>query len=589
MKNTRRQFLLGAPALAATAAAKRPPNVLVVLTDDQGYGDFSCHGNPIVKTPNIDRLHAESIRLTDFHVTPMCTPTRSQILTGRDALANGAHRVCSGESFIRPGIPTAGDLFGKAGYRTGQFGKWHLGDSYPHRPQDRGFQETVHHGGWGVGCVGDYWNNDYFDDYYIRNGKTEQFRGYCTDVWFSETMRFMEDCGRRRQPFFTYLALNAPHGPLFVPDKYREPYRAHGLGGASYFGTVANIDENMGRLDAMLRRAGLYENTIVVFMTDNGATAGGKFYNAGMRGTKMSLYDGGHRVPCFIRWPGGGLRPAGDIPALTTCQDLLPTFFDLCGLRAPDARFDGVSLAPLLRTGKQPELEGRNVVVQIGRQPIPEFEPVAKWDSTVMWNRWRLVSGKELYDIAADPEQKNDVAAKHSKVVGRLREHYERWWSRVAPGLAEPVRLSVGAEQEAVTCLTSHDWVAPNTANPSAIRAGVRRNGPWNIQVERAGEYEVALRRWPLEADAPITAGLPPHRAADPSFPGVFPEGKALPIASARLQIASFDRSAKVAAGDKAALFRVRLERGPAQIRTSFRDTAGQELCGAYFTYLRRL
>ncbi|MDE2955224.1 MAG: sulfatase-like hydrolase/transferase, partial [Gemmatimonadota bacterium] len=198
------------------------PNVIFVLTDDQGYGDLSCHGNPVIKTPYLDVLREESVRFTDFHVSPMCTPTRGELMTGQDALRNGATFVCMGRSLINPELPTIADIFGNNGYRTGHFGKWHLGDNYPYRPQDRGFQETIHHPAWGITSAADYFGNDYFDDTYRHNGEYEAFEGYCTDVWFDEAMKWIErsDDG----PFFAYIATNAPHTPLWVPDKYRQPY-----------------------------------------------------------------------------------------------------------------------------------------------------------------------------------------------------------------------------------------------------------------------------------------------------------------------------------------------------------------------------
>ncbi|MBM3334376.1 arylsulfatase, partial [Candidatus Sumerlaeota bacterium] len=336
---------------AADAGSQARPNVILVLTDDQGYGDLSCLGNPILKTSNIDRLHGQSVRLTDFHVCPMCTPTRSQLMTGIHCLQNGAYIVCSGHGFIRRDIPTAADIFADNGYKTGLFGKWHLGDNYPYRPQDRGFQETVTFRQWGIVSAQSYWDSDYFDDKYIHNGKLEQYKGYCTDVFFDEAMKWMRSCAEKKEPFFCYLPTNTPHGPLWVPEKYAQPYQGKvGPGVANFFGMIANIDDNMDRLDKMLKETGLYDNTILIFMTDNGGTTGVKTYNAGMRGRKTEYYDGGHRVPCFIRWPGGGLRKPGDVDDLAQNQDILPTLIDLCGLRNPrGARFDGVSLAPLLR------------------------------------------------------------------------------------------------------------------------------------------------------------------------------------------------------------------------------------------------
>ncbi|HUT14474.1 MAG TPA: arylsulfatase [Thermoguttaceae bacterium] len=577
-----------------------PPNVILVLTDDQGYGDLSCHGNPVLKTPNLDRLCGQSIRLTDFHVSPMCTPTRGELMTGRDALTNGAYCVCSGRTFIRRGMATMAEVFAAGGYRTGMFGKWHLGDNYPHRPQDRGFQEAVYHLGWGITSTPDYWNNDYFDDFFRHNGRIKQYPGYCTDVWFGEAMQWIEACREKRQPFFAYISTNAPHGPFWVPAEYRRLYQDQEHDAAGFFGMIANIDQNMARLEAMLEATGLRDNTILIFMTDNGGTGGIKVYNAGMRGAKASLYDGGHRVPCFIRWPAGRLRPAGDIDSLTHGQDLLPTLIDLCGLqKPPGAEFDGVSLAGLLRGQRQSGLSDRMLVVQYGGLVRTDPE---KWDSAVLWNRWRLVKGEELYDVKADPGQENDVAAAHPDVVKRMRDHYEKWWAGVEPTLGRFSTISIGSEKENPTCLSSLDWLAPSlvvAAQPFDVRLLGQThvvegslplgrpqpllNGPWNVLVEQDGLYEIALRRWPREADAAITAGLPPYQGVD----GTFPAGKAAPIAEARLKVGNVDTSKPVAEGDKAATFTVRLRRGETRLQTWFYDGQGNEVCGAFYVYVR--
>src|SRR5262245_21262140 len=403
MRNAIAAALLAACATPAPAAEK--PNVVVVLTDDQGYGDLSCHGNPVLKTPNLDRLHARSVRLTDFHACPMCTPTRGQLLTGQDCLRNGAMNVSSGRTLLRRGIPTMADAFVAGGYRCGQFGKWHLGDNYPYRPQDRGFHESVFFPSSHIGSAPDFWENDYFDDTYIHNGKRQKYAGYCTDVFFGEAMTWIKGCAEKKQPFFCYLATNAPHGPLFVPTKYREPFEKLDVkpNVARFFGMIANIDENVGKLDAFLRDNGLAENTVVVFLTDNGGTAGVPVFNAGMRGRKIDLYDGGHRVPCFVRWPGGARRKPGDVGGLTTVPDLFPTLLDLCGADRPEkAAFDGVSLAKALRGEGEPPAD-RMVVTQFSRMNAPAPK---KGDACVLWKRWRLVADKELYDLATDPAQK---------------------------------------------------------------------------------------------------------------------------------------------------------------------------------------
>lgn len=586
-------------ALADTA---RKPNVILVLTDDQGYGDFSCHGNPILKTPNLDRLHDQSLRLTDFHVAPMCTPTRGQLMTGQDALHNGAYCVCSGRTFLRPGIPTMPEIFAAAGYRTAIFGKWHLGDNYPHRPQDRGFQETLCHPSWGITSTPDYWNNDYFDDYFRHNGRPVRYPGYCTDVWFDEAMKWIKACRERNEPFLAYLAVNAPHGPFFVPEKHRRPYAQLGRETASFLGMVANIDENMGKLDAMLQETGLRDNTILIFLNDNGGTGGVKLYNAGLRGAKASLYDGGHRAACFLRWPAGALHRPCDLGALTQCQDLLPTLIELCGLPAPDqARFDGASLARLLQGREQPELSRRMLVIQFGGLFQTDPQP---WDAAVLCNQWRLVQGKELYNIQSDPGQHNDVASRHPDIVARLRVHYSAWWARVEPTLRDFVPITLGSDREDPACLTSVDWLASKQVasgqdydvrqlgdlkTPVAALPGGRPNplynGPWNVLVERAGDYEISLRRWPVEADAPITAGLPGFRGGD----GDFPEGKALPIVRARLRIGTQDRSMPVVPNQKAATFTLRLAAGKTTLQTWFYDASDKELCGAFYVYVHRL
>jgi arylsulfatase A-like enzyme len=238
------------------------PNVVFVLTDDQGFGDLACHGGPVVGTPNIDRLYSESARFTDFHVEPVCTPTRGELLTGRDALYNGATFVCMGRSLLRVDLPTIADIFAENGYHTGHFGKWHVGDNYPYRPQDRGFHETIYHPAWGLTSAPDYFGNDYFDDHYRHKEEIEQYKGYCTDVWFNEALSWMEGCCHRGEPFFSYIATNAPHGPLWVPARCRGPYLDQvTYDEASFYGMITNIDDNMARLEQFLTDHGIRENT----------------------------------------------------------------------------------------------------------------------------------------------------------------------------------------------------------------------------------------------------------------------------------------------------------------------------------------
>lgn len=565
---------------APLGAAERP-NVIILLTDDQGYGDLSCHQNPILKTPNLDGLYRESIRFTDFHVAPMCTPTRGQLISGMDALRNGATSVTAGRAVMRPGIPTMPEIFVAGGYRTGIFGKWHLGDNYPNRPMDRGFQEAIYHLGFGLVSAPEFTNN-YFDGTYRHNGVPKKFKGYCTDFWFEQAIRWMGERRERGERFFCYLPLNAPHGPLLCPAEYEKLYAGRVPPNvAKFYGMIANIDDNFAKLDAFLKKAGLRENTILIFMTDNGGTAGVNTFNAGMRGRKTMYYEGGHRVPSFMRWPAGALRAPGDVTAPAQVQDLLPTLIELCGLSKPaNARFDGTSLAGLL-LGKSDAPPDRMLVVQYGQIP-------KKWDSCVIWNSWRLVHGAELYDIKADPGQAADVAAKYPAVVARMKAHYEAWWARVESGLNDFVPISIGSDKENPVALTSSDWQNIYADNPGHVRSGVGgpRGGLWTIKVERNGEYEIELRRWPREVDTAL-AGAPKVPAANPSEQAM--GLKTFPIAAAHLRIEGRELTAKAPAEAKAALFKVKLKATPKTLLQGwFSDADGKDLCGAYYAYVTK-
>jgi arylsulfatase A-like enzyme len=572
--------LTGAVVQAMAAGTK--PNVVIVLTDDQGYGDLSCHGNPILKTPETDRLYHQSVRFTDFHSSPMCTPTRSQLMSGRDALDNGAMNVSSGRTMLRRGIPTMADVFAGSGYRTGIFGKWHLGDVYPYRPQDRGFQKAIWYPSSHIPSAPDYWNNDYFEPHFrLENGEVRRFKGYCTDILFDEAMAWMKDRAKAGEAFFAYVALNSAHYPLYVPGQYREPYQSLNKDLASFYGMIANIDENLGRLEKMLQESGLRDNTIMIFMTDNGGTVGVKTFNAGMKGSKITLWEGGHRVPCFIRWPAGGLGEPRDVNELTHVQDLLPTLVDLCSLKSPpDAKWDGVSLAGLLR-GTQTRLLDRMLVVQFSRM---DHQVPTKGDAAVLWKRWRLLNGKELYDLSADPEQDHNVAEAYRDIVARMREHYEKWWADIEPKVNTFSDITIGSDAERTTLLSAADWQDVFLDQQRQVRRGDRKGGPWGLEVARDGEYVFELRRWPREANVPLRAGLPPFKHVD----GTMSEGVALPIAKAKLRVGTFEQTREVKQDDTFVSFVVPLRKERVKAETWFYDAADRELCGAYYVYVQR-
>jgi arylsulfatase A-like enzyme len=602
-KQTRREFLKMITAAGALSilpgcngdtekgvTKKRKPNVVLVITDDQGYGDLGCHGNKIIKTPNMDRLHAQSLRLTNFHVESICAPTRAALMTGRYCNRTGVWHTGMGRSLLREDEKTMADIFSATGYKTGIFGKWHLGDNFPFRPQDRGFDEVLIHGGGGARQTPDYWGNDYFDDTYFHNGKPQKYRGYCTDVWFNGAMKFIED--NKDRAFFCYLSTNAPHQPFYIAQKYINMYKDNKkVPNPNFYGMITNIDKNLSRLRKKLKSLGLEEDTIFIFMTDNGTAAGVKVdekgfvvkgYNAGMRGKKSSEYDGGHRVPCFIYWPGGKITGGKDIDRITAHVDMLPTLIDLCGLEKPaDVKFDGISLKPLL-TDRPDNWPDRTLIMDHQR-----LEEPVKWrKSATMTDRWRLISGRELYDIQLDPEQRNDLAEKFPDVVAKLRAEYEKWWTSVSERFDEYCEIVIGSKKEPVL-LTCHDWHGPIIPwNQIEIRRGMKGNGFWAVRIARAGEYEFELRRWPAEADAPIAGSVP----AGGHIPGgkPFPAGTVLEITKARLKIANVDITKTLQAGAKAVKFRAKLKAGSTRIQSWFIDNKGKSR-GAYYVYVKRL
>jgi arylsulfatase len=570
--------LLSVMATPCLAEPQRP-NVLIVMTDDQGLGDFSFMGNPVLKTPNLDQLAKESVRLTDFHVCPMCTPTRGQLLTGVTALRNGATSVTAGRTFLRPGIPTMPEMFARAGYKTGVFGKWHLGDHYPHRPMDKGFQESVYHLGWGMLQATPEFDNPLFDGRYFHNGVAKKFKGHCTDFWFDSAIAWMKQRKEAGEPFLCYLPTNAPHGPHIDRDEFIAPYR--GKGPAAFFGMIAHVDKRFGHLDAFLRESGLRDDTIVVFMTDNGGTGGVKTFNAGLRAGKTTYYEGGHRVPCWIRWPNGRLGEPRDLSPPTQNTDLLPTLFDLCGIAPPrDARFDGVSLADLLR-GKTDNLPDRFLVVQYGQVP-------AKFESCVIWNKWRLVQGKELYDVDADRAQTRDLASSYPEIVKKLLDQYESWWTGIEAKLSEFVPISIGAKQQPTVELTSGDWEGIYADNTGHVRRAVGgpTGGHWHLLVETAGEYEFVLRRWPEQTGVALGAKYEPSEKT-PAAGKV--ETQAFPaIAQARLTIGGEKATAKADANAQGVTLNLKLGAGRTTLKAWFQDSTGNDLCGAFFVTVKK-
>ena len=576
-----------------SVADDEPPNVVLVITDDQGYGDLSCHGNPVLKTPNLDRLYDESVRLVDYHVAPTCSPTRAALVTGHWTNRTGVWHTSGGRSLLLEGEVTIGRIFHDAGYATGMFGKWHMGDNYPFRPEDRGFSEVMRHGGGGVGQTPDFWDNSYFDGTYFHNSVPEPVTGYCTDVWFDYARRFIKAQKEAGRPFLAYISTNAPHWPMHSPPEFAAPYEERfGTRVGHFFGMIANIDHNVGRLRAFLAREGLAHNTILIFTSDNGTGAGEKVFNAGMRGRKQSEYDGGHRVPLFVHWPAGGLVGGRDVEPITAHVDVLPTLIDLAGIAPPKGlEFDGRSIRPLLESRANPD-DGSwpdRILVTDSQRVV---DPIKWRRSAVMTNRWRLVNGTELYDIKQDPAQQNDVAGTQPNVVARLKAFYEAWWAELKPTFQRIPAIYLGHEGENPVRLTSHDWIATKSTpwNQSLVRQALddpSATGYWNVNVTAAGGYEIRLRRWPEEADTAIDALLPPGTDVPGESPFRASPGKAVQAVNASVRIGDVTAEAPVEPGAKQVTLQMTLPAGKSRMRATFTTGDGGTV-GAYYAYVRK-
>lgn len=568
------------------------PNVIFVITDDQGYGDLACHGNPWIKTPTMDKLYNESVRLTNFHVGTTCAPTRAGLMSGKNCNRVGVWHTVMGRSLLDKKVVTLPGLYKDNGYTTAIFGKWHLGDNFPYRPQDRGFDHVFIHGGGGVGQAPDVWNNDYFDDIYLENGYMKQTEGYCTDVWFDAALTFIEK--NSAKPFFCYLSTNAPHGPFHVPEKYIAMYDSiDEIPNPNFYGMITNIDDNLNMLEQKLDELKIKDNTILIFMTDNGTSAGAqlnwrgmvtKGFNAGMRGKKGSEYEGGHRVPFFLRWPAKNIGGGRDFNMLTSYTDVMPTLAELCGLDISSVdTLDGISIAPYLNDTSAPYPD-RTIITDTQREEIPE-----KWkNSAVMTQRWRLINGYELYDMERDPDQSRNVAGYYPSIVRELRLAYNDWWEELLPGFDDYHEIILGADHVSDE-LSSHDWHTVEELpvwNQVQVREGQAKNGFWVVDFAETGEYEFHLHRWPIETAKALGDPVPPGDSIPGGQP--FSGGRALDITWAKIQVGDIADSTAVKPADRYASFTLSLEPGEKRLQTWFRERDGTER-GAYYVYVNKL
>lgn len=450
------------------------PNVILVITDDQGYGPVGRHGHPWIQTPNLDRLHDTSVRFTRFLVSPTCAPTRSSLMTGRHPMRNGVTHTILERERMTLAATTLPEVLKEAGYTSGIFGKWHLGDEEPYQPHQRGFDEAFIHGAGGIGqaydcSCADAPNNKYFDPVIRHNGSFVKTRGFCTDVFFTAALGWIKAKKDGDGPFFAYISTNAPHGPFIAPPKNTKRFTDLGFADntAGFYGMIENIDENMGRLLAKLDEWELFENTVVIFMSDNGMTGNGSGrlgkpvgklpdgtelfpYNANMKGLKGSVDEGGVRVPLFVRWDEH-IEPGRDLDHVVAHIDIFPTLAALAGAKLPAGQVEGRSLLPLIED-QNAAWPDRYLVSHFGRWPTGANPDDFQWKRFAVRNhRFRFVSNDALYDMLEDPGQQVNVIADHPEVVARMRAAYDAWWKATRP-------MMVNEDAPMSTTRPFHEW-----------------------------------------------------------------------------------------------------------------------------------
>lgn len=545
-RGSRRIFLkslgLGAAAAAASCAtspkagsARSRPNVILIMTDDQGYGDLGVTGNPVIRTPNIDAMAGRSASMENFYVQPVCAPTRACLMTGRYNYRTRVVDTWLGRAMMEPEETTVAEILRQAGYATGIFGKWHLGDNYPMRPMDQGFEEVLVHRGGGIGQPSDPSGGEgkYTDPILLDNGELRQFKGYCTDIYFERAAKWISECADRKKNFFAYIPTNAPHGPFDdVPEDLFERYKKMDLSNKSFpqvkghplpeknnqdqmariFAMITNIDDNVGRLFAKLDELGLTENTIVIFMVDNGPNT--RRYVAGMKGNKSTVYEGGIRSPFFFHWPAGA-KPGQSSDRIAAHLDVLPTILEACGVRKPAGlKLDGRSLLPLLQ-GRQVDWPDRMIVIQSHRGD----KPVLYNNFAARTQHWKLLNasgfgnetlqgkpGFELYDMVADPLEENNLSQERPEVVTAMSQRYEQWFRDVSstrPDNYAPPRIYIGTEHENPVVLTRQDWrhIKGRAWAPDS-------NGYWELFAAASGKYDIKLRFPELKTDGKATLEL---------------------------------------------------------------------------------
>ncbi len=476
--------ILSGCSLLSVKEHQARPNVVIVMTDDQGVGDFGFMGNPIIRTPHLDKMASRSVHMTNFWVSPVCAPTRASLMTGRYNYRTRCIDTYIGRAMMDTAEVTLAEHFSAGGYATGIFGKWHLGDNAPMRPQDQGFDEVLVHRGGGIGQPSDVIGAEgkYTDPTLIHNGQETAFTGYCTDIYFNHAMQFMAEQKAKNKPFLSVITTNAPHGPFHdVPEDlyqaYKQvdfaPYSVQPLNDKLHDNLrrigamITNVDDNMGSLFAFLKDKGLYDNTIVIFLTDNGPNS--LRYVGPYRGMKSHVHTGGIHTPLLFHWPDV-IKTGVTRSQLAAHYDIAPTLLAACDInKQGDLPFDGVNVLPAILYGQQVAPD-RSLYIQTHRGDKPESEH----HFAVVGPQYKLLRPSgfgretnpgnvplELYDYRADPGERQDLAASEPERLQSMLADYQRWFSDVSttrPDNYAPPRIEVGRQDENPVVLTRQDW-----------------------------------------------------------------------------------------------------------------------------------
>ncbi len=507
---------MAAPATLQAAESCKPLNVILIVSDDQGYADVGYVGNPHIITPELDQLSTESTVYDNFHTGTTSAPTRSGLMTGKYGNSTGVWHTIGGRSILDLEEYTMAQAFDDSGYATAHFGKWHLGDNYPYRPMDRGFQDGLWHKGGGVGQTPDYYNNTYFEDTYFRGDTPEKQTGYCTDVFFGAAQEFIEKSKEEEKPFFVYLAPNAPHGPYHVDERYAAPFRNNpNILSPEFYGMISNLDDNIGELRAFLTRMELDENTVIIFFGDNGSGSSAKLdgagfqngvgYTAGLRGKKGMVYEGGHRQAMLMHVPGE--RPAKS-DQLTAYMDIMPTLIDLCGLTpSQEIDYDGFNILDNYDDA------GRVFVNDTQRKEKMEEDRTY----CVARDDWRLINGDQLYNMSTDREQRVNLAEKHPEIVKELTAEYKEWWEKTSVRADDYQYIPLIAPDSCTVRLVCHDLHdeknRPNIWNYHIMHSDIKpAPGWWSVSLDKAAKLTIDAFRWNPEANIPLGEGAPEGR-----------------------------------------------------------------------------